>query len=225
MKLKFYLPVFIFGIFFSSVTAQINVDEKIEVKESTTQGFFVKNGQQKISALDCYSFDDLILSFDLREEHFTCDQIRIDLIVGDKESKYEYSYFIDGDNLKDLVKRDDYAFVKVFSSKDLTEKSVWENPTTKHLRRSHLQYTNSKSNLDDSKLSVKIYTRKKTRLIPKGTSTPDGSFYNSDIQLWTEWTSPIEFSIGLKNRIFIKYATFFIKGFPKEPVVTENCFN
>ena len=74
-----------------NVSGQIQVAKPVsENNDSPTQGFFVKGGSEKLTALECYNFKDLIVSFDLKDEYFGYDQVTIKLCVS---GKYDETFF------------------------------------------------------------------------------------------------------------------------------------
>lgn len=226
MKKKLVLLAVIFGSITMSSFAQIEIDEPAnDDTESTTQGFFVKGGKQKIRALECYNFKDLIVSFDLKKEHFLCNYLLIELMVGNERKNTIYTYLIDQGDFSELFKGKKYAYFKVFSSDDMEEKSDWvyvtnardNTPSAFHpLTRSDLQYTTNKKSLNDTKISVKV-SRIKTEI----KVTLRNAYWN-----WTDKWEEVNkiFSIELKNRIHVKAAKYYMSGFPKTPVSNGECF-
>lgn len=201
-----------------SLNAQIEVEPEAEAEdktESSTQGFFVKGGSQKIEALECYTFKDLILSFDLKEEHFTCDRIDIEILVGTKE-KYYSSFSMSQEEFTALFGGKKYAYFKVFSSEDMRERSEWG------FTRSLLQHTAKKRNLDGSKMVVKVACGNITGEEEISEVVSD-KVVTRKRNIW-KWDESTTFSIELKNRIYVNPAKFFVSEYPKDPVATGDCY-
>ena len=234
MKRKSYFLAFAFSLIALSSLAQIDIDEPVnENNKSKTQGFFVKEGKQKIEELECYNFKDLILSFDLKKEHFACDRLCIELEVGNKIKNVSYKYYIDQDEFSALFEGKDYAYFKVFSSNDMKEKSEWVfkktymnsdyPPSYYNLTRSRLQHCRSKKNLNDSKIMVKISCGKITGENAVSEARSDGRVVTRKYNTW-KWFDSSVFSIDLKNRVFINIAKFKVLGYPSKPVVNGDCY-
>ncbi|WP_445456529.1 hypothetical protein [Flavobacterium sp. HNIBRBA15423] len=198
------------------LNAQIEIEQETSSEqetESATQGFFVKGGSQKIDALECYTFKDLILSFDLKEEHFNCDGIDIEIFVGKKMynkgglRQEEFTALFGGKK---------YAYFKVFSSEDMKERSKWG------FTRSLLQHTNIKRDLDGTKMVVKVFCGKITGEEEISEVISD-KVVTRKKKIW-KWDESTAFSIELKNRIYIKPLKFMVSDYPKEPVATGDCY-
>ncbi|WP_445456527.1 hypothetical protein [Flavobacterium sp. HNIBRBA15423] len=208
------------------LNAQIEMAKEVSNEtESATQGFFVNGGSQKIEALECYTFKDLTLSFDLKKEHFVCDRVDIQIKIGTAETGWiTYKNFsIDQDEFTALFGDKKYAYFKIFSSEDIEEKAKWYCTISQHfLTRSRLQYTSIKSDVQGAKMMVKV-------LCGKITGEGETSEVVSDrvvtrkYNTW-KWTDSSTFDIELKNRIYIKTFKLLMKGFPPAPVATGNCY-
>lgn len=207
-----------------SLNAQIQVEpEVVENAESSTEGFFVQDGNRKVEALECYTFKDLIFAFDLKKEHFVSDAIVIRIKVGTETYNDTYKYEMDQDEFSALFSGKEYAYFKLFSSENMEEESKWYSTTKKlYLTRSILQHATSKKDLHDAKIIVQV-------LCSKITGEKETTEVHSD-QLVTRkshtWdvTDSSTFSIELKNRILIKRFKFITKGYPEAPVATGNCY-
>jgi hypothetical protein len=214
--------------------AQIEVDEPSkENKDSKTQGFFVNGGKQKLDAIECYNFKDLIVSFDIKKEHFVCDQLSIEFEIGNENKNDTYRYVVDQDEFSSLFEGKEYAYFKVFSSEDMEEESRWYTthyspnsdvaPTHYKLTRSRLQHTKSKKHLENSTITVKIYCGKITGEKEVSKALSDGRVVTNKYKTW-KWEDSSTFSIPLKNRIFINIAKFKLLGYPKKPVENGACY-
>lgn len=171
--------------------AQLNIQE--EKKESKTQGFFVNNGSIKLDDLECYNFKDLIVSFDIQEFMWEADYIYVYLKYGRPESNGQtdalatYSYRITNTDFNRLFKDKEYAYFKVFSTDDMSEKSELFGG----LRRGALQNTTLKKNVDASILQAKVHVS-----VTIGKKIDEyGNVYNR-----YRWDEAANFSIDLKNR-------------------------
>lgn len=199
------------------LNAQIEIEQETsneQESESATQGFFVKGGSQKIDALECYTFKDLILSFDLKEEHFNCDGIDIEIFVGKK--MYNRGRGWKQEEFTKLFSGKKYAYFKVFSSENMEERSDWR------FTRSLLQHTNTKRDLHGTKMIVKVFCGKITGEEEISEVISD-KVVTRKKKIW-KWDESTTFSIELKNRIYIKPFKFMVSEYPKEPVATGNCY-
>lgn len=232
MKRKFTYAFFAFIILSFSSFAQITVEDDNNI-ESKTQGFFVKNGAQKIDALECYDFKNLILAFDLKPEYFTYDEIFITLTITNNQRNamgvvIDEQFFlkINKDIFNIQFAGKDYAYFKIFASDDLKEKSEFEyrySSVIYSLTRSKLQYTTNKKALTDSKMIAEISFGRITGFRTVSETLSDGRVVSNNVNTW-EWKPEIEFSIDLKNRIFINPVKAFSEGVPEEPLITGKCY-
>ncbi len=196
------------------LNAQIEIEQETSSEskpESPTQGFFVKGGSQKIDALECYTFKDLIVAFDLKKEHFNCDGIDIEIFVG--REKYARSHI--GLTQEEFTARfggKKYAYFEIFTG-DMKERLK---------KRSLLQHTNTKKDLHDTKMVAKVSCGKITGE-EEISEVFNGQVVTRKKKIW-KWDESTTFSIELKNRIYIKPLKFMVSDYPKTPVETGNCY-
>lgn len=215
---------------FSALQAQIEIDEEKDDNESTTQGFFVKKGQMRIEALECYDFEDLIISFNIKKEHFACDRISIVLQLGNPEKKNsikEYIYTVDREDFKVLFEDKDYAYFKIFSSPDLDEKSDWkwkdEYNRRIPLQRIDLQYALKKPEVETFKIVALIRCGNIKGVKTVHETKSDGSIVSRDIENW-DWSTSTALELDLKNRIFVSYVDAFKNKHKKVTTTDQGCY-
>lgn len=212
----------LFSIFLILIALSLNAQIVIEKEtsnetESSTQGFFVNGGSQKIETLDCYTFKDLMVSFDLKDEHFNCDGINVRLTF-ETEKRFNRSIAsMIQKEFTELFGGKKYAHFTLFSSDDMKE---WFG----NLNRSRLQHTERKKYLDGSKMVVNVYRGNITgeEVVHEVVSDKVVS-RTREIWKWDKLPTTT-FSIELKNRIYIPPAKYFISGDPKRPVETGSCY-
>ncbi|TNE55441.1 MAG: hypothetical protein EP338_04020 [Bacteroidetes bacterium] len=142
-------PLSIFSMLFCFILqAQIDVEKPVSEEvlgDSPTSGFFVNDGQTKLSKMSCYTFKNLVVAFDLKKEHFECDRLDIKIRTGDfKYREHEtYTFYIEKKDLEKF-KGKEYAYVYVFTKDDLKENSPFLNLSRNRyypMTRSRLQHT------------------------------------------------------------------------------------
>lgn len=200
MKRKMYMGVFSLLLAFSAAS-QIAVKE---AKADTTEGLFVKNGTVKLTSMDCYNFDDLMVAFNLNATHFEYDMIEIKFRCGEKyDGDFVKSYhYTKSDFLKLFNETDAYAYFQVFKEADMKEKSQWG------FTRQDLYYTDTKSKAENSILQVTV--------IGHNYVMSNGEEWRSSVQL-------NDFSIPMKGRMKISWFAFNYGKYPEE-TISGDCY-
>ncbi len=135
---------------------QIQVENKNK-QESTTQGLFAKGGSLKLTSLDCYTFDNLIISFDIQPSYFSFDQVVITLTRStDPNSGFAYSYTFSKEDFARKFQGKKYAYFQLFNEDGLDRKSVMG------FTRVQLQMVGSKKDIESSKIYIKVHGGMKT---------------------------------------------------------------
>ncbi len=181
------------------------IDVSSDVSDSKT-GLYVNEGKTKIESFDCYDFSDLVLAVDVNEEFFNYENLGIELTLKTKGSEYGIKYRMSVNRVNFMKFKDKpYAHFKLIEVKNNEEQEIMLNMTQSnnsykvYLKRSDLNYTSSKSKLNNMVIEVKIYGGKRN-----GGSI---SYFAID-----------SFSVPLNNRIKIS-------SFGKVPeVVKSNCY-
>lgn len=199
--------------------AQIEMKtKKDEVKVDSTQGFFVKNGSMKLSTLECYDFDNLIIAFNIDESFFDYDLIKVELgwgIDGNMDM-YKTAQIDKVEFAKRFTKKDKYAYFSIFKTNDPEEVSNWD------FTKAHLQYTPSNASLNDSKLIAWVSGVKRTTKKVYRTAS-DGSVVETNEPAWETPVRLHDLSLPMKNRIKANPIGYKIGKVPKLQT-TGNCY-
>lgn len=151
---KLFLPVFLLISF--AGFSQISIENTTKA-ESNTQGFFVKNGTQKLSSLDCYNFKDMYISFDIDPSFFAYDRVTVTLFRSYKGAPgFTFSYSFTKEEFARKFKGKKYAYLDLFTEEGMDSKSVMG------FRRVELQMVGSKKETENSTLGSEIFGGTKT---------------------------------------------------------------
>ena len=100
-----------------------NPKQSVKPDSTSNQGFYVNEGKLKLTQLECYNFDNLIVAFNIDESYFKYDEISIEIFWGLGSDLDEIRLLNIKKSMfnKQFSTKDKYAYFSVFKTTDLKE--------------------------------------------------------------------------------------------------------
>jgi len=207
----------------SSFLGMTQLDIETEKKENpdSKNGLYVKKGQMKLNVIECYDFDDMMVAFDLYDNYFAFDGIKIEIGIAHKDEQYEerYSDYYSKAEIAKFAGKE-YAYFPVVEMVSGEEKSYFWSTNRYRLNRVAMQQTSKKKNVENSELRIHIKGGTITGQRTVHERQADGSVISRSEDVWS-WTELDLFKVAMKNRKKILPVSL---GLKTKPDGDGNCY-